>query len=101
MKTNNESGTMKTKKVLNCISKCCAYRHLFEVIRVLVRGGALNEQMKAGRNIALLGIFCPFFWLALFSGADASTLMLHGSHSAIVFLVGVILMVISLMYPKS
>ncbi|MDQ8182604.1 hypothetical protein [Pelagicoccus sp. SDUM812005] len=60
----------------------------------------MTEQVKAGRNIALLGFFCPFFWIALLSGAEASTLGLHAAHSGIVFLAGLGILTVGLMKQK-
>lgn len=82
--------------ILTRLSKYCAYSHIYKVLYILIRGGKLSDQTKMGRNIALLGIFCPFFWFALFTGADSSTLVFHASHSSIVFLIGVFIMWLSL-----
>jgi hypothetical protein len=56
----------------------------------------MTEQTRAGRNIALLGFFCPIFWTALFLGADKATLYLHATHSGIVCLIGVVIMLAGL-----
>ena len=29
----------------------------------------IRHKIRLGRNIALIGVFCPFFWLSLLSGA--------------------------------
>jgi hypothetical protein len=84
------------KKLLSLTSKWCAYTHIFKLCSVLLKGGDISEQALTGRNIALLGLFCPFFWFALFSGADKATLIFHATHSGIVFLIGVVIMLISL-----
>ncbi|MBT62496.1 MAG: hypothetical protein CML13_04715 [Puniceicoccaceae bacterium] len=78
------------------MSELCAYKHLYRTLSTLVRGGEMTEPVRAGRNIALLGIFCPIFWFALFSGANASTLKLHAAHSGIVFLTGLTILMIGL-----
>ncbi|SDZ91140.1 hypothetical protein SAMN05660420_00698 [Desulfuromusa kysingii] len=84
-----------TAKIAKNLSKWCAYTHMFKVFTALIKGGDLSEQTKAGRNIALLGFFCPFFWIALLSGADGSTLAFHATHSGIVFLIGVAIIITS------
>ena len=88
------------KLVMNNAAKWCAYSHIYRVFTNLIRGDKLSEQGKVGRNIALLGIFCPFFWYALFSGAQKSTVILHATHSGIVFLLGVVIMVFSFLQKK-
>ena len=60
----------------------------------------MSELTRAGRNIALLGFFCPIFWFALFTGADPASLKLHAAHSGIVFLFGLVIVVVSLIKPK-
>ncbi|PSW16508.1 hypothetical protein C9J01_05780 [Photobacterium rosenbergii] len=84
------------RAVIAGLTKWCAYSHIFKALTVLINGGQISEQTRAGRNIALLGIFCPFFWIALFTGAEASSLAFHATHSGIVFLIGVAIMVASL-----
>ncbi|KVX02347.1 hypothetical protein [Shewanella frigidimarina] len=84
------------KKILCNISKWCAYSQMYRLLLALCNGAEWSEQTKVGRNIALLGIFCPFFWFALFSGADSSVLTFHACHSSIVFLIGVVIMIVSL-----
>jgi hypothetical protein len=96
MKSNKQDHTTGIRRLVNSLSRWCAYRYLYQVASALIRGGQLSEQVKAGRNIALLGFFCPFFWFALFSGANASTIALHAAHSGIVFLIGIGILVIGL-----
>ena len=86
--------------MMDKLSKWCAYTHIFKLFRTLANGEKLSEQAKTGRNIALLGLFCPFFWYALLSGAQTSTVIMHATHSGIVFLIGVVIMVLSLLQKK-
>jgi len=58
--------------------------------------GRLVDGVKMGRNIALIGLLCPFFWVALFSGADAAKVRFNAIHSGGVVLVGLAWMVKSL-----
>jgi len=83
------------KKISANFSKLCAYSYIYKLFLTLINGDKLSEQTKSGRNIALLGFFCPFFWFSLFSGADASTILFNAIHSGIVFLIGVVIMFIS------
>ncbi|WP_417596766.1 hypothetical protein [Oceanospirillum sp.] len=76
--------------------KWCAYHYIYQIVQILIKGGDLSEQTKVGRQVALLGIFCPTFWYYFLSGADRSTLIFHGTHSGIVFLIGVAIMAVSL-----
>lgn len=93
------SVTRKPTGLLRVL-ECCPYRHLYRMLSTLIRGGKMTEQVRTGRNIALLGLFCPFFWFALFSGASRSALLLHASHSGIVFLAGVCILIVGLIKQK-
>jgi hypothetical protein len=81
------------KAIFKSLTKLCAYTHLFKMISAFLSGKNISELTKGGRNTALLGIFCPFFWFALFSGADEAEVMFHGTHSSIVFFIGIAIMV--------
>jgi hypothetical protein len=50
----------------------------------------LMGKVKSGLGISLIGIFCPFFWLSLISGAKMETLYFNAVHSGIVILIGLI-----------
>ncbi|MBR0598570.1 hypothetical protein [Sinanaerobacter chloroacetimidivorans] len=45
-------------------------------------------KIKTGRNIALIGVFCPIFWTSLFMGADRSTILFNAFHSSIFVCIG-------------
>ena len=47
-----------------------------------------NGTVRTGRNIALIGVFCPFFWLSLLSGASAQMIRFNAVHSGAVVLIG-------------
>lgn len=91
-----EKTVCSLKRSAGKLMKWCAYHYIYQIIQILIKGGDLSEQTKAGRQIALLGIFCPIFWYYFLSGADRSTLIFHGTHSGIVFLIGVAIMAVSL-----
>lgn len=88
------------KSIFYNVSRFCAYSHIFKVLSVLKNGENISDQTRTGRNIALLGIFCPIFWYALFTGASTSELIFHATHSSIVFLIGVGIIFISLKKKK-
>lgn len=48
----------------------------------------LLEGIKTGRNIALVGVFCPIFWTSLFMGAERSVLLFNAAHSGIFICIG-------------
>ena len=81
-----------TKSLLNL----CPYTHLWRVIKTAVKERTLPTSAKLGANIALLGIFCPLFWMALLRGASRSELIFHATHSGIVFTIGIVLMLVGM-----
>ncbi|MCB8816682.1 hypothetical protein [Desulfosporosinus shakirovi] len=46
------------------------------------------EGIRTGRNIALVGVFCPIFWTSLFMGAEKSVLLFNAAHSGIFICIG-------------
>ncbi|MCX7749127.1 MAG: hypothetical protein N2645_19880 [Clostridia bacterium] len=44
--------------------------------------------IKTGRNIALVGVFCPFFWISVLTGSSIQTIQFNAIHSGIVILIG-------------
>ncbi|MDR9828915.1 hypothetical protein RCJ22_25335, partial [Vibrio sp. FNV 38] len=85
---------------IKSLTKWCAYSHLFNAFMSVFRGGDISYQTRAGRNIALLGLFCPLFWYALFTGASGAELAFHATHSGVVFLIGIAIMFVSLTQTK-
>jgi len=75
-------------KTRQSLVNLCAYTHLWRVIRER----RLPSSARPGFSIALLGLFCPFFWIALLTGASRQELIFHGSHSGLVFCIGLVLM---------
>lgn len=73
---------------------------MFKIFRCLLKNEDISEQTKAGRNIALIGLFCPFFWYALFTGASKSELTFHAIHSSIVILIGIVVIFMGLIQQK-
>ena len=88
------------KKIIGKLSQLCVYTHIWKVISGLLNNEGLSEQTKAGRNIALLGLFCPFFWYALLTGASREVVIMHGIHSSIVLLIGIVIIFVSIRKQK-
>jgi len=62
-----------------------------------------RNGLKTGRNISLVGIFCPFFWYALLTGMNQKIIILNAIHSSIVITIGLIVVIINysiLLYHK-
>lgn len=74
----------------------CPYTHAWRAFRRMVAERKLPESARPGASVALLGLFCPFFWIALFSGASKAELIFHATHSGVVILIGVVLLLIGL-----
>jgi ABC-type arginine transport system permease subunit len=66
---------------------------MWGLLRSTITERKLSVTAKKGALIALIGLFCPLFWTALFMGASKKELIFHGTHSAIIFLTGLVLMV--------
>lgn len=71
--------------------RLCPYTHLWRVLRGMVAQRHLPESARPGACIALLGLFCPFFWIALLSGASKGEVMFHALHSGVVVCIGIAL----------
>jgi Na+/melibiose symporter-like transporter len=48
----------------------------------------IQSQMKTGKIIALIGLFCPLFWIALFSGQSAGAVLFNFCHSMLFVILG-------------
>jgi len=53
------------------------------------RARHLQGQVRIGWAIVLVGFFCPFFWIALFTGIRGQTLYFNALHSGLVMLFGI------------
>ncbi len=56
-----------------------------------------EQGIKMGRNIALVGVFCPFLWYSILSGKSREFILLNLIHSGIIAGLGVLLMLINLL----
>lgn len=54
----------------------------------------LMEGMKTGRNIAIIGVFCPFFWVSLLTGSSIEMIRFNAIHSGVFILIGIIIMLV-------
>jgi len=59
--------------------------------------------IKTGRNIAMVGIFCPFLWYAILSGASKDFILLNVIHSGIIVVLGLVIITVNyvLLYANS
>jgi hypothetical protein len=71
----------------------CPYTHLWGVIKTSVKERQFPAAARPGLLIFLLGLCCPIFWVALFSGASGAELKFHATHSAIVAGIGLVIMI--------
>lgn len=76
------------------IVKFCAYSHIYKIALKSIYERKLPGEVKHGAIITLLGIFCPFFWIALFSGASNSVKIFHAAHSGVVIMIGITIMIL-------
>ncbi|MBP1840003.1 hypothetical protein [Formosa algae] len=51
---------------------------------------SIKQGMKMGRNIALVGVFCPFLWISVLSGASTDFIILNVIHSGIIVCLGLV-----------
>lgn len=51
------------------------------------------RKVKLGRSIILIGVFCPFFWISLISGASRDIMCFNAIHSGIVIALGYVIMI--------
>lgn len=64
----------------------------------------LQKGMKTGRNLSLIGVFCPFFWFALLTGMSKDFIILNAMHSSIVVAIGLIIVLfnyVAIRYHRS
>ena len=102
-----EAGTpvARAVQVIRDMGSACPYKALGKKAMNAVKGnrqtvcepgsdrvGNLQAMVKMGRNIALIGFFCPIFWLSLISGVRGPQLKFNAIHSGVVVLIGIALM---------
>ena len=56
---------------------------------------AFKAGIKTGRNIALVGVFCPFLWYAILSGASKDFILLNVIHSGIIVVLGLVIITVN------
>ncbi|WP_168199271.1 hypothetical protein [Pseudorhodobacter turbinis] len=83
-------------KIKTTLLNLCPYTHLWRAGRRMITDRKLPESARPGACIALLGLFCPLFWIALFSGAGKGELIFHAIHSGVVFLIGIVMLLVGL-----
>lgn len=85
------------KNRFSFLLKMCPYSVLWKAIKVAINERRLPRSARQGALIALLGLFCPLFWIAYFNGASGKELIFHAVHSGTFVVVGLVLMVIGLL----
>lgn len=74
----------------------CPYAHIWHAVRNLVVEKEMPAAARQGAIIAIMGLCCPLFWIALYSGASREELIFHALHSGAVFAVGAVLFVVGI-----
>ncbi len=52
------------------------------------RLNGIQASMKSGKMILIVGVFCPLFWISLFSGQSISVILFNFTHSALYIAIG-------------
>jgi len=79
--------TMEWKQLFNF----CPYTHVFRSIKTTVQGKKLPQAAKTGIFIALLGFFCPLFWVPFLSGKPIGELWFDLLHSGAFVAIGIVM----------
>jgi len=82
--------------VFRILLSACPYTHLWDVIKTSIKKRKFTAASRQGLFIMLLGVCCPLFWIALFSGASGAELKFHATHSASVAGIGLVIMILGL-----
>jgi len=80
---------MKTTVNWKQLFNFCPYTHVFRSIKTAVQEKRLPQASKTGIVIALLGFFCPFFWVPFISGKPLSELGFDIIHSGTFVAIGI------------
>jgi len=67
----------------------CPYTHVFHSVKIVVREKKLPQAAKTGALIALLGFFCPLFWVPFLSGKPLGELWFDIIHSGAFVAIGI------------
>ncbi|WP_087024946.1 hypothetical protein [Thaumasiovibrio subtropicus] len=78
---------------LSNITNLCPYKHIFQLVKTAIKERKMPQSARSGFMIAMLGLFCPLFWIALFTGASGKELLFHATHSGLVISIGLVIMV--------
>lgn len=102
--------TKKVSHFLSAVGSLCPYTLLGKKLWHLARGERgcektplnnrerdLHAKARLGMGISLIGVFCPIFWISLFSGAKREDIYFNAIHSGIVILGGLGYTIMNLM----
>lgn len=78
--------TMAGKKCINAVTGKKEERKVSSCKSEEYKAG-----IKLGRNIALIGFFCPIFWGSVIMGAPASVILFNLTHSGIIIALGALI----------
>jgi quinol-cytochrome oxidoreductase complex cytochrome b subunit len=62
---------------------------VFRSVRLAIQEKRLPQASKSGITIALLGFFCPLFWIPFLSGKPVRELRFDIIHSGIFVVIGI------------
>jgi len=92
---------------IKSIVKACPYAIVGKKCTEIVKGKKNDKKKdntkmetfkkgtKTGRNIVLIGIFCPLLWYSILSGASKDLIIINLMHSGIIVTLGLVLIVIN------
>lgn len=94
-------------KIITDVGNSCPYTIIGKKVIAIAKGEKplkikelkekeqkLLQQIRTGRNIALIGVFCPIFWVSFLSGAPRNQVLFNLFHSSIVILIGIAVMIV-------
>lgn len=96
-------------KCFRSVANACPYsmaaKKCVDVARGKNRPDARNTDriekyrngIKMGRNVALIGLFCPFLWYSILSGKSMDFIVLNLIHSGIIAGIGLLLVVVNML----
>lgn len=76
---------MRWKAIFNF----CPYTHVFRTIRASIKEGKMPQSARTGVIIALLGLFCPLFWVPFLRGEPLEKLWFDVLHSGAFVVIGI------------
>lgn len=85
--------TIIVRSTMKKLLKLCPYTHVFETVKKRNLPENSVKTIRTGSIIALLGMFCPLFWIPFLSGTPLDDLWFDVAHSSIFVCIGLGMMV--------